>query len=271
MDSAVNTVSYFSASDEDTGVEQPEERNLTTARQIVRVGWDLFRVWPVPRGRLKGVFAQPRLANNATNFSFAVQHRHLLSHLSSYFEATHSRPPSQEQFDHLAIVRKAGGSRARVTKMAEVVALGASIIAICQIADRLIGLCKVYIETVHDAPSDLRKIMVEMSALKTIFQDLEFLKRCDSKLSAVLESMAGNDRAIGACRQAMADMEKLFPQGFINTHRSADRASKRMKVAYKATLAALAWPLKASKAMRLLQDISMHKTTITLALTADSL
>jgi hypothetical protein len=155
--------------------------------------------------------------------------------------------------------------------MAEVVALGASIIAICQIADRLIGLCKVYIETVHDAPSDLRKILVEMSALKAMFQDLEFLKRCDSRLSAVLERMAGSDGAIGACHQAIADMEKLFPQDFNNTHGSADRASKRMKVAYKVTLVALAWPLKASKAMRLLQDISMHKATITLALTADSL
>jgi hypothetical protein len=40
-----------------------------------------------------------------------------------------------------------------VTKMAEV-ALVASIIAIFQIADRLIGLCKVYIKTVHNAPSD---------------------------------------------------------------------------------------------------------------------
>jgi hypothetical protein len=155
--------------------------------------------------------------------------------------------------------------------MAEAVGLGASIIAIYQIADRLIGLCKFYIETVYDAPSDLRKILIEMSALKTIFQDLEFLKRCDSKLSAVLGNMAGSDGAIGACRQAIADMEKLFPQDSVNIHRSADRASKRMKVAYKATLAALAWPFKASKAMKLLQDISMHKTTITLALTTNSM
>jgi len=154
--------------------------------------------------------------------------------------------------------------------MAEV-ALGASIIAIYQIADRLIGLCKFYIETVHDAPSDLRKILIEMSALKTIFQDLEFLKRCDSKLSAVLESMTGSDGSIGGCRKAVTDIEKLFSQDSINTHRYEVRASKNTKSVYKATLAALAWPLKASKAMKLLQDISMHKTTITLALTTDSL
>lgn len=158
-----------------------------------------------------------------------------------------------------------------MAKMAEAVALGASIIAICQIADRLIGLCKFYIETVKDAPSDLRKILVELSALKTIFQDLEFLKRCDSKLSAVLESMAGSDGSIGACRQAVADMEKLFPQDSVNTHGSAGRASKKKKVSYMVTLTELAWPLKASKAMKLLQDILTHKTTITLALTANSL
>jgi len=95
--------------------------------------------------------------------------------------------------------------------MAEAIGLGASIIAIYQIADRLIGLCKFYIETVQDALSDLRKILVEMSALKTIFQDLEFLKSCDSKLSAVLESMAGSNGSIGACHQAVTDIEKLFP------------------------------------------------------------
>lgn len=155
--------------------------------------------------------------------------------------------------------------------MAEVVALGASIIAIYQIAERVIGICKFYIETVRDAPSDLRKILVEMSALKTIFQDLEFLKGCDTKVAAVLERMTGSDGSIGACRQAAADIEKLFPQNYTSTHGSKDKASKRAKVAYKATLVALAWPLKASKAMKLLQDISMHKTTITLALTTDSL
>jgi hypothetical protein len=136
------------------------------------------------------MFVQPRAANSEADFSFAAQHHHLLSHISSCFEPPHSRPPLQEPFNSLAIVRTAGGSRAPVTKMAEAVGLGASIIAIYQIADRLIGLCKFYIETVHDAPSDLRKILIEMSALKTIFQDLEFLKRCDSKLSAVLGSLS---------------------------------------------------------------------------------
>lgn len=155
--------------------------------------------------------------------------------------------------------------------MAEAIALGASIIAIYQIADRVIGLCKLYIETVHDAPSDLRKILVEVSALKAIFQDLEFLKDCDGKLSTALENMTGSDGAIGACRQAMADIDKLFPESYIDIHGSADGVSKRMKVACKATLVALAWPLKASKAKKLLQDILMHKTTITFALTVDSL
>jgi hypothetical protein len=228
-----------------------------------------FAIGPSVEADCKPYFAQPR----AANFDFRPQRpsSSILSHLSSCFEPPHARPPLQEQFDYRAIVITAGGSRARVTEMAEAVALGASIIAIYQIADRIIGLCKFCIETIHDAPSDIRKILVEMSALKAIFQDLEFLKGCDSKLSAVLKHMACTDGPIKACLKAVADMEKIFPQNSINTHTSADRASKRMKVAYKATLATLAWPLKASKAMKLLQDISMHKTTITLALTTDSL
>jgi hypothetical protein len=56
--------------------------------------------------------------------------------------------------------------------MAEAVALSAGIIAIFQIADRVIGLCKLYIETVRDAPSDLRTILLETSTMKTILDNV---------------------------------------------------------------------------------------------------
>jgi hypothetical protein len=141
------------------------------------LGLDLgicFAIGPSVEADCKPYFAQPR----AANFGFRAQRpsSSILSHLSSCFEPPYAWPPLQEQIDYRAITITAGGSRAQVTEMAEAVALGASIIAIYQIADRIIGLCKFYIETIHDAPSDIRKILVEMSALKAIFQDLEFLK-----------------------------------------------------------------------------------------------
>ena len=54
--------------------------------------------------------------------------------------------------------------------MAEAIAVVASSIAIIQITDRIISVCKTYIENIQDAPSDLRAILLEISTLKVIFQ-----------------------------------------------------------------------------------------------------
>ena len=59
--------------------------------------------------------------------------------------------------------------------MAEILALPAGVIAIIQLADRIIGTCEFYIKTVRDAPKDLCTILIEVSMLKTIF---ESLKQC---------------------------------------------------------------------------------------------
>ena len=150
--------------------------------------------------------------------------------------------------------------------MAEVLAIGASVIAIVQITDRIVGLCKFYIETVNDAPSDLRLILLEASALKTVFENLNFLTACDSGVSDIVSGLASVDGPIEGCLKSVTRLEKLFPSNWIQS--AGQTRSKKRKV--KATLAALAWPLKEGKARKLLDEISRHKTTVTLALTADS-
>lgn len=62
--------------------------------------------------------------------------------------------------------------------MAEAVAglaVAGSVIAVIQIADRVIGLCKFYLGSVHDAPSDLRTIFFEISAIKVILEYVELI------------------------------------------------------------------------------------------------
>ena len=150
--------------------------------------------------------------------------------------------------------------------MAEVLAIGASVIAIIQITDRIVGLCKFYIETVNDAPSDLRLIFLETSALKTIFENLDFLTACDSGVSKIVSGLASVDGPIEGCLKSVTQLEKLFPSNW--TQNTGQSQSKKRKV--KATLAALAWPLKEGKARKLLDEISRYKTTVTLALTTES-
>jgi len=149
--------------------------------------------------------------------------------------------------------------------MAEVIAVGASVIAIIQITDRIIGMCKFYVETARDASPDLRVILLETSTLKTIFENLNFLTACNSGVSTTVSTLSGEDGPIEGCRRSVTELEKLFPSDCIQT--TGQNRSKKRKV--KATLAALAWPLKENKARKLLDEIMRYKTTITLALTME--
>ena len=95
--------------------------------------------------------------------------------------------------------------------MAEVLAIGASVIAIVQITDRIVGLCKFYIEIVKDAPSDLRLILLEVSALKTIFENLNFITAHDGDISNIVSNLASVDGSIEGCLKSVTQLEKLFP------------------------------------------------------------
>jgi hypothetical protein len=46
-------------------------------------------------------------------------------------------------------------------------------IAIVQITDRTIDICKSYIKGVRDAPADLRHILIEVGSLKCVLEVLE--------------------------------------------------------------------------------------------------
>lgn len=151
--------------------------------------------------------------------------------------------------------------------MAEALAVGASVVAIIQIADRIIGLCKFYIETVRDTPSDLRVILIETSALKTILENLNFLTACDGPDSTAAGRISGADGPIEGCLRTVTELETLFPSDSVQT-RGQKRSKKRR---LNSVLTALAWPLKESKARKLLDEMMRYKTTISLALTANSM
>ena len=149
----------------------------------------------------------------------------------------------------------------------EVIAVGASVIAIIQITDRIIGLCKFYIETAGDAPSDLRLILVETSMLKTIFENLQFLTACSSETSATVHRLAAKDGPIEGCWRSISELEKLFPSDCVQGTGQSRGKKRKMKAAW----AAMAWPLKESKAKKLMDEITRYKMTISLALTAESM
>ncbi|KAK2787291.1 hypothetical protein FQN53_005450 [Emmonsiellopsis sp. PD_33] len=147
--------------------------------------------------------------------------------------------------------------------MAEAVALAAGIIAFAQVVDRIIVVCKYYIEAADGCPRDVRTILVEVSSLKALLENLEFILKCDSSPSPTLEKLARSNGPIEACRKSLEDVEKLFP--------CLPQTSPGKKQRILSAAQHLAWPLKQGLAQTLMRDISQYKATITLALTTDSL
>jgi hypothetical protein len=151
----------------------------------------------------------------------------------------------------------------------ETLAVVASIAAIIQISDRIIGVCKFYIESTSGTPSDLRTILVEVSTLKSVLETVQFLQNCShaASASALWKQLLEHDGPVKECERSIAELEKLFPSD--RSHPAGSQSdSKRRKI--QLLLASLAWPLKARRAKELLEVIIQQKTSMILALTADS-
>ena len=150
--------------------------------------------------------------------------------------------------------------------MAEPLSIAAGVIAVIQIANSITKLCKFYIENAGDATTDLRSILLETSTLKTVMKTLNFLATCETAKSTLIEDLSRKDGPIEGCRHAIIGLESLLQVD--SEHSPSKDRSKKHKV--KVTFAALAWPLKANKAKRLLDEITRYKSTIMLAITSDS-
>lgn len=150
--------------------------------------------------------------------------------------------------------------------MGEPLSIVASSIALAQLTDRVISLCKFYIQTARDYKDDLRVILVETSALKVLLENLEYLSECDDDLSTALDSLTCKGGVIEDCGRALTELKELFPREDAVSQESS--GGKREKA--KAALRVLAWPFKESKAKHLLDEITRHKLTITTAVITGS-
>jgi len=140
---------------------------------------------------------------------------------------------------------------------------GASLDALFQLADRVIGLCKLYIRASKDAPSDLRVILIEITALRVLLDNLKFLAQWDLKHGnrSIFDNLLQEEGPIEGCSNSVSELEKLFPPVVKPLPRSKQKVQE--------LLATLSWPFKQEKAKRMIQEISLFKSTISLALTVD--
>jgi hypothetical protein len=145
-----------------------------------------------------------------------------------------------------------------------------SVIAIIQISTKIVSVCSDYIRDVKDAPSDLRKVMLEVAAVKGIFEALGLLLPGSDCADSVASHQNDNERpfrflrdSIDGCARELTALEALFPK-------AEDRSYDGKRRKYLLSLSSLAWPLKAHRAKKHLDDISQYKATISFALTTRS-
>ncbi|RYP44030.1 hypothetical protein DL768_009461 [Monosporascus sp. mg162] len=143
--------------------------------------------------------------------------------------------------------------------MADPVSLGASIVTFIEVTDRIIRACRYCVETIKDAPKDMQMIIGEAISLRAI---LDSLGAADlhPKSMQLLPGLFGKGGPVEAIRNALSELENLLPKE-IRGHPTSN--SHRM------VLTQLAWPLKESKARKLLAEVSHHKSTLLLATTGD--
>lgn len=150
--------------------------------------------------------------------------------------------------------------------MADPISLAAGAIAVIQVADRVLGLCRSYIDAFQNAPRDLHAILTETAALKSIFQQLLSFNNEDAVPSPMLKHLLDNDGPVHRCRACVAELEVQLGSERLNI--GQDGQAKRRKI--KPTLTSLAWPMKEGKVKRILDEMLRHKATIDLALSSEA-
>jgi len=110
--------------------------------------------------------------------------------------------------------------------MAEAIAIVASVIAVIQLSDRLVGVVKTFIESSKDAPKDFRVILNEISTLKTIFENLKFLIQVNGADSVLLPRLEGPGGPVEGCQVAIKELTQLITEGFDEPVRNSQKKKK---------------------------------------------
>lgn len=151
--------------------------------------------------------------------------------------------------------------------MAEALGLVASIIAVAQASEAVIKVCKAYIESVRNYPSDLRRVLLEVCSPMAIFDNLQFIHSNDLETSPILSDISSKTGLIEGCLCTMLELQGYFPTLHDKTSSTPTRSRKGEHV--KLTLDRLAWPLKGKKVHALLDELTRYKSTITTAFSAE--
>src|SRR5437667_7137257 len=119
----------------------------------------------------------------------------------------------------------------------------ASIIAVIQVADRVLCLCGKYASAVKDAKEDIRRLTSEIEALRKVLKSADEMGNSSAmKLytsESMLEVLAGS---IKECRSTLSDLETRLDPG-----------KERKKIMSRFGLRALKWPFSSKDVINIIE------------------
>ncbi|KAM7184713.1 hypothetical protein V8F33_012827, partial [Rhypophila sp. PSN 637] len=155
----------------------------------------------------------------------------------------------------------------------------ASLIAVVGLADQVIRCCTRYISAVKDCPGDIRVLLIETSTLKSVIGSLEVLYKTnggansDPGLGQLFLGLGRNDGPIKGCRDCLAEIDKLLPDDRTQEDGEEDHdgagGKRKKRRALQPTIERLAWPLRETKAKKLVDELRRFRENICLALVVD--
>lgn len=146
-------------------------------------------------------------------------------------------------------------------QMADPLSIGASVVAFIGLADRVIRAGQYCIDSVKDAPNDIKMILGEVTSLRAIVESLDRPELINGTSPNLVLSLFGTSGPIDICLHCLSQLEALLPA---NSREASRSGTSRI------TLSQLAWPLKQSKARKLLAEISYNKATLLLAISGNA-
>ena len=151
--------------------------------------------------------------------------------------------------------------------MAEGLAVAASIIAVIQVTDRVIGFCNFYIDSLKDIPAEIRVIRSELSTLKGILEKLKAQRSCGNFNASEGTGLFTQDGPLEGCHRIVAALEELLSSVHAGQHQAQQQSKHRRLQNLKGTLT---WSFKAGKARELLEQMMQYKLSISLALSTQT-
>ncbi|KAI3316746.1 hypothetical protein HD806DRAFT_527622 [Xylariaceae sp. AK1471] len=130
----------------------------------------------------------------------------------------------------------------------EPISVAASIIAIIQLADRVVTLCNYYVEALRDVPTEIKIILVEISQVSAffgVFQNLDISS--ESQFLSRLDTRRPHQNPVVGCEHDLTELCKLLGENLTNEALQSSSKSRRQKLA--TVWEKLAWPLKRTTAL----------------------